>query len=83
MARALVGRENHPRHSATGLYEQWVQRTTELKGPFFMAHILGANSKEKVFSAIGIPIFSFAHVTLSASAPTEIQDLTKMGAHAF
>ena len=48
-----------------------------------MAHILGVSSKDKVFTAIGIPIFSFAHVTLSASAPTEIQDLTKMGAHAF
>lgn len=55
----------------------------QAQGPLFMAVILGANSKKKMFTAIGIPIFSFVHVTLSASAPTEIQDLTKMEAHAF
>lgn len=57
--------------------------TPPSSGAPFMALILGANSKKKMFTAIGIPIFPFAHVTLSASAPTEIQDLTKMGAHAF
>lgn len=51
--------------------------------PLFMTHILGANSRKKLFTATGIHIFSFAHVTLSASAPTEIQDLAKTGACAF
>lgn len=54
----------------------------QAQGPFSWLLSLGPIQKKKMFTTIGIPIF-FAHVTLSASAPTEIQDLTKMGAHAF